>query len=82
MDIDHLRDDRVLSAHVADVGVTREHSRRRRLLPLLVVIGAIARLDVGISAGRPSGRLPAPDHGREPRPCPLSASCCWWRRSW
>ncbi len=42
MDVNHLRDTRVLSAHVADVGLTREHSRRRRLSRLLVVIGAIA----------------------------------------
>src|SRR3984957_2257247 len=42
MDVNHLRDARVLSASVADVGVTREHFRRRRLSRLLVVIGAIA----------------------------------------
>jgi cell division protease FtsH len=40
MNIDHLRDERILSADMADVGATREHSRQRRLSRLLVV-GAV-----------------------------------------
>jgi ATP-dependent Zn protease len=40
MNIEHLRDERVLPANVADVGVTREHSRQRRLYGLLLV-GAV-----------------------------------------
>ncbi len=40
MNIEHLRDERVLPANVADVGVTREHSRQRRLYGLLL-IGAV-----------------------------------------
>jgi ATP-dependent Zn protease len=41
MNIDRLRDERVLPIDVADVGQAREHSRRRRLSRLLVVVGAI-----------------------------------------
>ena len=41
MNLDHLRDHRVLSAQVADVGVTRERSRRSRLWHLLWIIGAV-----------------------------------------
>jgi ATP-dependent Zn protease len=41
MNIDRLRDERILSADVADVGATREHSRRRRLSWLLVLVGAV-----------------------------------------
>ena len=40
MNIEHLRDERILSTDVADVGVSREHSRQRRLSWLLV-IGAV-----------------------------------------
>jgi ATP-dependent Zn protease len=39
MNIDQLRDKRVLRADVADVGAAREHSRRRRLSRLLLAIG-------------------------------------------
>ena len=42
MHVDQLRDHRVLSADVADVGMAREHSRRRRLTKLLMAIGLIA----------------------------------------
>ena len=41
MNVDRLRDERVLSVDVADVGEAREHSRRRRLSRLLMVIGVI-----------------------------------------
>ncbi len=41
MNIEHLRDERVLSADVADVGVTREHSRQRRLYGLLLIGGVV-----------------------------------------
>ncbi len=42
MNIDRLRDERVLPINVADVGLAREHSRRRRLSRLLVVGGAVS----------------------------------------
>jgi ATP-dependent Zn protease len=42
MNIDRLRDERVLPINVADVGLAREHSRRRRLSRLLVVGGAFS----------------------------------------
>jgi len=42
MNIDHLRDERVLSARMADVGVTREASRRRRLSRVLVIVATLA----------------------------------------
>ena len=48
MNIDHLRDERVLSADVADVGVTREHSRQRRLYRLLIV-GAVVGVWLWVS---------------------------------
>jgi ATP-dependent Zn protease len=41
MNIDGLRDERILRADVADVGAAREHSRRRRLSWLLVLVGAV-----------------------------------------
>jgi hypothetical protein len=42
MNIDRLRDERVLPIDVADVGQAREHSRQRRLSRLLLVVGSIA----------------------------------------
>jgi cell division protease FtsH len=48
MNIDRLRDERVLTASVADVGVAREASRRRRLRHL-VVIGALVAAWLWIS---------------------------------
>jgi ATP-dependent Zn protease len=42
MNIDRLRDERVLPINVADVGLAREHSRRRRLSRLVVVGGAVS----------------------------------------
>jgi ATP-dependent Zn protease len=48
MNIEHLRDERVLSADVADVGVTREHSRQRRLYGLLL-IGAVVGVWLWVS---------------------------------
>jgi ATP-dependent Zn protease len=42
MNIDRLRDERVLPINVADVGLAREHSRRRRLSRLAVVGGAVS----------------------------------------
>jgi ATP-dependent Zn protease len=48
MNIEHLRDERVLSARVADVGITREHSRQRRLYGLLL-IGAVVGVWLWVS---------------------------------
>ena len=48
MNLDHLRDERVLSANVADVGMTREHSRQRRLHRLLIV-GAVVGVWLWVS---------------------------------
>ena len=48
MNIEHLRDERVLPANVADVGVTREHSRQRRLYGLLLV-GAVVGVWLWVS---------------------------------
>ena len=48
MNIDHLRDERVLSADVADVAVTREHARQRRLSRLLIV-GAVVGVWLWVS---------------------------------
>jgi ATP-dependent Zn protease len=39
--IDQLRDERVLSAKVADVGLAREKSRRHRLFKLLLIIAPV-----------------------------------------
>jgi ATP-dependent Zn protease len=41
MNIDRLRDERVLPADVADVGATREHWRRRRLSWVLLAVACI-----------------------------------------
>jgi ATP-dependent Zn protease len=41
LNIDQLRDERVLSARVADVGLAREKSRRHRLFKLLLIIGPV-----------------------------------------
>jgi hypothetical protein len=41
MNIDRLRDERVLPADVADVGVVREHWRRRRLSWLLLAAACV-----------------------------------------
>ena len=52
MDISGLRDERILTSAVADVGVTREANRRRRLLHLLILGALIAAwLWVSVFAG-------------------------------